>query len=158
MAWLMTWVKGLSWGWTINLFSLHPRTLLSIMMSPWLYAFTETQASLWSSDPVLIRPFLTVRRGLVFVRTTKVGSSALTLQPRFNSFSSVRIVLYEATALASICCGENGWKSHSSKDCKWTAYGLACFWSFPKGVKKVLRELNLHEINGSLLSCLYPLE
>lgn len=24
--------------------------------------------------------------------------------------------------------------------------------------KKVLRELNVHEINGSLLSCLYPLE
>ena len=24
--------------------------------------------------------------------------------------------------------------------------------------QKVLRELNVHEINGSLLSCLYPLE
>jgi len=31
--WLMTWVKGLSWSWTINLFSPHLRSLHSITMS-----------------------------------------------------------------------------------------------------------------------------
>lgn len=34
--WLMTWVKGLSWGWTINLLLLHLRTLHSITMSSFI--------------------------------------------------------------------------------------------------------------------------
>ena len=130
--WLMTWVKGLSWGWTINLFSLHLRTLHSINMSFLIVPIYqnvsqsgklrmchhETVSDNWESPGVCQDYF----RQIICV------DSACMSQP-FSSFSSLRTTSNEAIALASFCQKK---KVHSSEDCKWTAYGLACFWSFPK--------------------------
>lgn len=77
--------------------------------------------------------------------------SACMSQP-FSSFSSLRTILNEAMASALICQRK---KSLQLRGLQMDSIWAGSFLVIPK---KVLRELNVCEINGSLLSCLYPLE
>lgn len=132
VPWLMTWVKGLSWGWTINLFSPHLRTLHSITISFLIVPICQNASQ---SGKLRMCHHQTISDNRespgvcqnYFHQFICVDSACMS-QP-FSSFSSLRTILSEAMALASICQRK---KKSAAQSCKWTAYGLACFWSFPK--------------------------
>lgn len=131
--WLMAWVKGLSWGWTINLFSPHLRTLHSITMSSLIvhiYQNASQPGKLWTchhqtvSDnregPGICQDYF--RQVICFDSAMQASTFQFLFKFKEPSKCSNGIGLDPSKKK----------KVHSSKDCKWTAYGLACFWSFPK--------------------------
>lgn len=153
--WLMTWVKGLSWGWTINLFSPQLRTLGSITMSSPI-AHIYQNASQSGKLRTCHHQTVSDNRESPGVcqdsfRQIICFDSACKPQP-FSSFSSLRTILNEAIASASIC--------QRRKSPQLGALQMDSIWPglFLVIPKTVLRELNVQEINGSLLPCLYPME
>lgn len=155
VPWLMTWVKGLSWGWTINLFSPHLRTLHSITISFLIVPICQNASQ---SGKLRMCHHQTISDNRespgvcqnYFHQFICVDSACMS-QP-FSSFSSLRTILSEAMALASICQRK---KKVCSSELQMDSIWPGLFLVIPK---KVLGELNVHEINDSLLSHLYPLE
>lgn len=153
----MTWVKGLSWGWTITLFPLHLRTLHSITMSPLIVHIYQNASQSGKPRTCHHQTALTMREP--WCLSGKLRSNHLywlcTHASTFQFLFTFKSHLKWGNGIGLVLSKKKKKIVHSSEDCKWTAYGLACFWSVPK---KVLRELNVCEINVSLLSCPSPLE